>query len=190
MYYWLKTLSAKIIHHITNHSGLILAICGGEMRFCCVRGWKVLPQHFVKFTNSVLTQVKDLHISTYLLWFLFGQSKMFLKHHFRCCKGKRRALLLFQSVFVVGMNLRVLEHDKLVIVTAYERFISRTLISFKYMRLERCENVCCMKSPNCRMSIYFQNEMQKNKFTCIILHWGTEVWFPLYNLDKMGITTY
>lgn len=97
------------------------------------------------------------------IWFLFGKSKIILKHHFRCCKGKRKALLLFQSVFVVVMNLRVLKHDNLVIVTAYERFISRTLISLNYMRLERCENVCCIMPPNCRISIYFQNEMQKRK---------------------------
>lgn len=88
---------------------------------------------------------------------------MFLKHCFRGCKGKRKALLLFQSVFVVGMNLRVLKHDKLGIVTAYERFSSRTLISLNHMRPERCENVCCIKSPHCRISIYFQNEMLKRK---------------------------
>lgn len=148
---------------MTNHSGLILAICRGEVRFGCIREWKVLPQQFIRLTNSVLIWVKDLHISTYLLWFLFGQNKMFLKHHFRCCKGKRRALLLFLCVFMAGMNLRVLKHDELVIVPVYERFISRTLISLSYMRLERCENVCCIKSPNCEISTYFQNGMQKRK---------------------------
>lgn len=70
---------------------------------------------------------------------------------------------MFQSVFLVGMNLSILKHDKLVFVTAYERFISRSLISLNYMRRERCENVCCIKSPNCRISIYVQNEIQKRK---------------------------
>lgn len=60
--------------------------------------------------------------------------------------------MFFQSVFVTGMNLKVLESEKLIIVNPYEKFWSRTLISLK---------ICYIKSPNCRISIYFQNENNK-----------------------------
>lgn len=77
---------------------------------------------------------------------------------------------MFQNVFVVGMYLRVLKRGKLIIVTAYDRLIFRTHNYLNYMRLEKCENVCCIKSPNCRISIYFQNKMQNGKIYLHILH--------------------
>jgi len=44
-------------------------------------------------------------------------------------------LLLFQSVFVTGMNLKVLKSDKLINVNAYDSLIARTLISLNYTTL-------------------------------------------------------
>lgn len=106
-----------------------------------------------KFSHDNST-VQDIHISH----LLFKRNKrVFLKYHFSIWKGKRRVFLLFfQSVFVTGMNLKVLISEKLIIVNPYEQFWSRTLISLK---------ICYIKSPNCRISIYFQNEKKQTNHT-------------------------